>query len=307
MHQTTHRLLTFATVMSAMLFLASPGWTQEKPLVLDVWPGKVPGEKGPIDAEKFLEPNPKDKKPVKRLTNVSKPTITVFRPAKDRDTGAAVLICPGGGYNILAWDLEGEEVAAWLNSIGVTGIVLKYRVPRRPEQAKDKPPPGPLQDAQRAMSLVRSKASEWNIDAKRIGILGFSAGGHLAEATSTHSDQLAYELTDEIDKISNRPDFAILVYPAYLIVKDKAELAPDIRISKSSPPMFFAHAGNDPIKAENSIFTYLALKRAGVAAELHVYSTGGHGFGLRPSENPCSTWPQRCEQWLRAQGVLTAR
>src|SRR5205823_2526011 len=126
-------------------------------------------------------------KPVKRLTNVSKPTTTVFRPAKEKDTGASVVIAPGGGYNILAWDLEGEEVAAWLNSIGVTGIVLKYRVPRRPGDAKDKPPVGPLQDAQRALSLVRSKAGDLGLDPKRIGILGFSAGGHLAAATSTNA------------------------------------------------------------------------------------------------------------------------
>ena len=151
-----------------------------EPKVLDVWPGKAPGETVNLGPEKAVEPKTPDKVPVKRLTNVSRPTLTIFRPDKDKDNGAAVVICPGGGYNILAWDLEGEEVADWLNSIGVTGIVLKYRVPRRPDQAKDKPPLGPLQDAQRAVSLVRSKASELGVDPKRIGILGFSAGGHLA-------------------------------------------------------------------------------------------------------------------------------
>src|SRR5947207_169899 len=150
----------------------------DKPLVLDVWPGKVPGETGSIGEEKILESKPGEKQ-VKRITNVSKPTLTVFRPAKDKDIGAAVVICPGGGYNILAWDLEGEEVAAWLNSLGVTGIVLKYRVPRGPDQPKDKPPVGALQDAQRALSLVRSKAKELGVDPKRLGMLGFSAGGHL--------------------------------------------------------------------------------------------------------------------------------
>ena len=208
---------------------------------------------------------------------------------------------------ILAWDLEGEEVAAWLRSLGVTGIVLKYRVPRRPDQAKDNPPLGPLQDAQRAMSLVRSKAGEWNLDPKRIGILGFSAGGHLAAATATNFDRRAYETIDDVDKISCRPDFAVLIYPAYLIVKDKDELAPDIRVSKETPQIFLAHASNDSVKANNSVQMYLALKRAGVPSELHIYATGGHGFGLRPGPSPCSTWPERCGDWLRNQGFLTRK
>jgi acetyl esterase/lipase len=298
-----------------LLSLALPKLRADKPQVLDVWPGKVPGENGKVGKEMFLEGKPGEK-PVKRLTNVSKPTITVYRPAKDKDTGAAVLICPGGGYQILAWDLEGEEVATWLNSIGVTGIVLKYRVPRRPDQPKDKPrrpdqpkdkpPIGPLQDAQRALSLVRSKAREWKLDPKRIGILGFSAGGHLAAETSTNFKKRAYTAIDETDKVSCRPDFAVLVYPAYLVVKDK-ELAPEIKVDKNSPPTFFAHASDDPIKPENSVFMYLALKRAKVPAELHIYTSGGHGFGLRASKHPCSTWPKRCADWLRTQGFLKSK
>lgn len=289
----------------AMLFLICKTQAGEKPHVLDVFPGKVPGETGKIGDEKFLDQKPNEK-PVKRLTNVSKPTITVFRPNKTKDTGAAVLICPGGGYNILAWDLEGEEVAAWLNSIGVTGIVLKYRVPRRPDDPKGEPPLGPLQDAQRAMSLVRSKAAEWNLDPRRIGILGFSAGGHLAATTATQFDKRTYEAIDDIDKTSSRPDFAVLIYPAYLAAKEKAELLPTVRVPKDSPPMFFAHASNDPVKSDNSVQLYLALRRHNIPAELHIYATGGHGFGLRPSEHPCSTWPARCADWLRNQGLLKA-
>jgi len=282
---------------------ASAALAADKPVVIDVWPGKVPGETGAIGEEKLLEQKPNEKK-VARLTNVSKPTLTVFRPAKDKDTGAAVVICPGGGYNILAWDLEGEEVAQWLNSIGVTGIVLKYRVPRRATDAKDKPPIGPLQDAQRAVSLVRSKAKELGIDPKRIGMLGFSAGGHLTAAAATNFDKRAYEPADDTDKVSCRPDFAVLVYPGYLVAKDKDELAPDIRVSKETPPTFLVHASNDGVKVENSVFMYLALKKAGVPAELHTYSAGGHGFGLRPSDQPCSTWPQRCAEWLGTHGML---
>jgi acetyl esterase/lipase len=288
------------TLLVVLTVVSSAG-SAEKPAVLDVWPGKPPGETKPIGEEKV-----EVRRAIQHLTNVSKPTLTVFRPSKDKDTGAAVVICPGGAYSILAWDLEGEEVAAWLNTIGVTGIVLKYRVPRRPDQPKEKPPLGPLQDAQRAMSLVRSKADEWHLDAKRIGILGFSAGGHLAASVSTNFDKRAYEAMDDTDKVSCRPDFTVLVYPAYLLTKDDKDLAPEIRVRKECPPTFFAHANDDPIKPDNSARMYLALKRAGVPAELHIYSSGGHGFGLRPTEKPCSTWPKRCTEWLRAQGVLKA-
>lgn len=275
----------------------------EKPTMLEVWPGKAPGETADVGPEKVLDLKPGEKK-VKRVTNVSKPTLSIFRPEKEKDTGAAVVIAPGGGYHILAWDLEGEEVAEWLNSIGVTGIVLKYRVPRRADQPKDKPPVGPLQDAQRALSLVRSKASEIGIDPNRIGILGFSAGGHLAASASCNFDKRAYESIDDVDKVSCRPDFTVLVYPAYLVVKDKTELSPEIRVRKECPPTFFAHAADDGVKADNSAQMFLALRKAGVGAELHIYGRGGHGFGLRPSDHACSTWPKRCEEWMRSQGLL---
>lgn len=294
------RIATSLTLF-AVLFVVPLGQTAEKPVLLDVWPGKAPGETKPIAEEKIEE-----SKGNKRITNVSKPTLTVFRPAKDKDTGMAVVICPGGGYNMLAWSHEGEDVAAWLNSLGVTGIVLKYRVPRRADQPKDKPPVGALQDAQRTLSLVRSKAKEWQIDPQRIGILGFSAGGHLGAWASTNFDKRAYETMDDIDKVSCRPDFAVLIYPGGVIPRGKDELAEEIRVGKKCPPTFFAHAGNDRVSSENSVRMYLALKRAGVPAELHVYATGGHGFGLGRPNNPCSAWPKSCEVWLRSQGLLKA-
>jgi acetyl esterase/lipase len=266
----------------------------------DVWPGPAPGESGQIGAEK-VEVKPGEK-PVTLVTNVTVPTLTVFRPDQDKDTGAAVVINPGGGYYVLAWDLEGEEVARWLNSIGVTGIILKYRVPARPDQPRHLPP---LKDAQRAMSLVRSKAGELGIDPRRIGMLGFSAGGNLTAIACTNFDKRAYEPLDEVDQVSCRPDFAVLVYPAWLTQEGKDELVPELRVSKDTPPMFMAHAGDDPIKVDSSVLLYLALKRAGVPADLHVYAAGGHGFGLRPSEQPCSTWPQRCAEWMRSQKLLT--
>ena len=295
--------MLFSVGLALALGAAAPA--AEKPLVIDVWPGKAPGDKTEIGEEKVTESKPGEF-PVKRLTNVSHPTLTVFKPAKEVDTGAAVVIAPGGGYAILAWDLEGEEVAQWLTSIGVTGIVLKYRVPRRADSPKDGLQPQPLMDAQRAVSLVRSKATELGVDPKRIGMLGFSAGGHLTACTCTNDDKRSYEPADDADKESCRPDFAVLIYPAYLAAKEGDGLAPEVRVTKETPPTFIAVAADDKVSADGSVRIYEGLRKAGVPAELHVYASGGHGFGLRPSEKPCSTWPQRCADWMKARGLLKA-
>lgn len=284
----------------------------DKPLVLEIWPGRVPDETGGIGPERVrMSPGLDRKKvevtePTRMITDVTKPNITVYQPSKDKKTTeTAMLICPGGGYWDLYWQLEGEEVATWLNSMGVTGIILKYRVPRRPDEPQSEPARRPLQDAQRAVSLVRSKAKELGLDPQRIGIVGFSAGGHLAVATATSFEKRTYAPIDEVDNVSCRPDFAILVYPGYLKAKDKDELAPGLRIPPGTPPVFLAHGGSDIISPpEHSVLMYLALRRAGVPAELHVYATAAHDFGVRPSEHPCSTWTQSCANWLRYQGFL---
>src|SRR2546426_4176482 len=285
-----------------------------EPLVVEIWPGKVPDEGDNIGAERFRMSPKLDRKQVEvtestqMITDVTKPTLTIYRPAKDKDTGTAMLICPGGGYWNLYWQLEGEEVAQWLNSLGMTGIILKYRVPRRPDEPQGEPARRPLQDAQRAVSLVRSRATEWGVNPERIGIVGFSAGGHLAIATATSFDKRTYEPIDDIDKISCRPDFAIPVYSGYLKAKDKDELAPSIRVPSGTPPVFLAHGGDDIISPpENSVLMYLALKRAGVAAELHVYAGAAHDFGVRKSDHPCSTWTESCANWLRNLGFLARR
>ena len=243
--------------------------------------------------------------PTRLVTNVTKPTLTIYRPAKEKDTGTAVLICPGGGYWDLYWQLEGEEVAAWLNSIGATGIILKYRVPRRPDEVKGEPARRPLQDAQRAVSLVRSKAGQWGIQPQQIGIVGFSAGGHLAIAIATSFDHRTYAPIDDVDTISCRPDFAIGVYSGYLKAKDKDQIAPGLRIPAGTPPIFLAHGGADIISPpEHSVMMYLALRKSGIPAELHIYATAAHDFGVRPSNHPCSTWTQACATWLQYQGFL---
>jgi acetyl esterase/lipase len=302
-------ILMFSVVMSMCATLQVV--RAEKPRIVEIWPGTPPDENGNI-GEEMVHMSPKlDRKkvevtePTRLVTNVTKPTLTIYRPAKDKDTGTAMLICPGGGYWDLYWQLEGEEVAVWLNSIGVTGIILKYRVPRRPDEPKGEPARRPLQDAQRAVRLVRSKADEWGIQPRQIGMVGFSAGGHLTIATATSFERRTYKSIDEIDTISCRPDFAIAVYSGYLKAKDKDEIVPDLRIPAGTPPIFLAHGGDDIISPpEHSVLMYLALKKAGVPAELHVYATAAHDFGIRPSEHPCSTWTQACTAWLCYQGFL---
>ncbi len=301
--------LMVSLVMS--MCVTCPAVGAEKPLVVEVWPGKAPEEPGTIGAE-MVRMSPKlDHKQVevmestRLVTNVTKPTLTIYRPAKDKDTGTAVLICPGGGYWDLYWQLEGEEVAAWLNSIGVTGIILKYRVPRRPDEIKGEPARRPLQDAQRAVRLVRSKARDWGIQPQQIGMVGFSAGGHLAIAAATSFKKKTYQPVDDLDKTSCRPDFAIAAYSGYLKAKDKDEVAPGLSIPAGTPPIFLVHGGADIISPpEHSVLFYLALRKAGVPAELHVCATAAHDFGVRPVDHPCSTWTQACANWLRHQGFL---
>jgi acetyl esterase/lipase len=293
------------------LVLATSALAADRPVVLDLWPGKAPDEPGTIGPETVRMSPKLDRSQVevtestRLITNVTKPTISVYRPAKEKDTGTAMIVCPGGGYWNLYWELEGEEVAAWLNSIGVTGVVLKYRVPRRPDDVKGEPARRPHQDAQRAVSLVRSKAKEWGLNPDRIGIVGFSAGGHLAIATATGFEKRAYEPVDEIDKVSCRPDFAVAAYSGYLKAKDKDELAPGLSVPKNTPPVFLVHGGTDPISdPANSVVMYQALKKAGVSAELHVYATATHDFAVRKSDRPCSEWTAACADWLRGQGLL---
>jgi acetyl esterase/lipase len=289
--------------------LPAPALSSRRLQVVELWPGKVPGDVGIPGEEKFIELKVKGKaylvggKPTQWKTNVSRPSITLYPAPKEKDSGVSMLICPGGGYHNLGWDIEGEEIAAWLNSIGITGILLKYRCPRRAGDEKGVPPLGPLIDAQRAVSLVRSRAGEWGLDPKRIGIVGFSAGGHLAAATATNYEKRTYEPVDEADQASCRPDFAVPVYSGYFKVKDG--LSPTIREAAGTPPLLIIHATDDPVSdVEHSVTLYQAMKRVGVPVEMHLYSTGGHGFSVRKVGHPCETWTERCVEWMRQQGIL---
>lgn len=291
-------------ITAAVFVMVSASFAMaDKPM--PIWPDTAPGETGDIGPERVRHPKPGVKKGVVYIADVTKPTITVHKPAKEKDTGTAVVVCPGGGYNILAWDKEGEEVCQWLNSVGVTGVLLKYRVPRRKDRPKHE---APLQDAQRAIRIVRSKAEEWGIALDRIGILGFSAGGHLAASASTHFDKQTYEPIDETDKLSCRPDFAILIYPAYLVTEEKNKppvLAEELTVTARTPATIILGTADDR-HMRGAPFYYMALRDANVPVELHIYPQGGHGYGLRPSANTIHTWPKRCEDWMRQRGLLKA-
>lgn len=275
------------------------------PAVLDLWPNGAPGEKAELEPERDITKPTHELiagKSVIRLGNVAKPTISVYRPPADKDTGAAVLVCPGGGYQILAMDLEGTEICEWLNSIGVTGVLLKYRVPKRAGMEKHT---AAFQDAQRALGLIRHRANGLGIDPNRIGALGFSAGGHLAAALSNSDKERTYPAVDDADSIDSRPNFALLIYPGYLTLKEKDDtIAPELTLTTNTPPTFLTMTQDDPVRVENALFYALGLKRVQVPVEVHIYSTGGHGYGLRPSAHLVTTWPTRAEEWMRARGWL---
>jgi acetyl esterase/lipase len=283
-------MVVFAMPLAAADEKRPPG---AAPLVLHLWPGKAPGETQTIGEEKFTTETWG-----RSLTNVSKPTLTVYRPAKDKDTGATLIIAPGGAFRFLAWDHEGENVARWCTGLGVTGVILKYRVPRRADN-----PYAAFQDGQRAVSLVRSKAKEWDIDPNRIGMIGFSAGGGVTGYVMLHSDKRAYEAVDAVDKVSCRLNYAVIVYSA-LWLAGGTRGGPEPAVTKDTPPTFLVVADNDGF-AEGTVKTYLALRKAGVPAELHVYANGGHGFGIRSTTPlPVSDWTNRLEAWMRFQKLL---
>ena len=305
MKRTRLLVLLVLACSAAALTAQTPAW-QPAPghVTLHLWPNGAPdatANPGPeVNTTTPQQPLIAGK-PLIRLGNVSDPTLTLYAPKHD-NTGAAVVVFPGGGYQILAIDLEGTEVCDWLNSIGVNCILLKYRVPNSGPYPKS---PQALEDAQRALGMVREHASQWHIDPNRVGVLGFSAGGHLAAALSTHFDKRIYPAVDAADRLSSRPDFAIIIYPGYLaLAENNFEPNPDIKVTPQTPPTFLVQAEDDPVHVENSIVYFMALKHAGVPAEMHIYAQGGHGFGLRPTVLPITHWPHLADTWLQTIHML---
>lgn len=298
-------VLLAASVVAVSPIMMSQGWPpSSNQLTIAIWPGTPPdpiAQSQPEGDTTTQKENLVAGKPLVRLGHVSTPTITLYRP-RDVNTGAAVVVFPGGGYNILAIDLEGTEVCDWLTEEGVTCVLLKYRVPDTGPYPKS---PAALEDAQRAMRLVRQHAAEWGVDPKRVGVLGFSAGGHLSAAISNLYDQKLYTPIDAADSLSARPDFAVVVYPGYLAIADK-DFAPNdaIKPTKDAPPTFIVQAEDDPVHVENAVVYFMQLKQAGVPAELHVYAQGGHGYGLRATDLPVTRWPQLVDRWLRTIKAL---
>jgi acetyl esterase/lipase len=282
--------------------------------LLKLWPGGIPGS---IQSESYIEKPTYVNDVPTRFERVTEPTITVFLPPKEKATGSAVLICPGGGYGALAFDHEGNAVAKWLNDNGIAGIILKYRLPSDLIM-KDKKF-GPLQDAQEAMRTIRRNASKWNINPGKIGVLGFSAGGHLASTLSTHYAERVYETTDTT---SARPDFSVLVYPVItfdasfthagsrrnLIGENPSQeliehFSNELQINAKTPPAFLVHSGDDKaVPVKNSISYYEGLVKYGISSELHIFQKGGHGYGLAVDRETQMAWPELCIRWIRVSG-----
>lgn len=287
------------TLALSLVLLTMPVIALAAPLEpIPLWPGGVPGEaslKLPAESVEL-----KGDYKIEILSNVSTPTLTVY-PAENPN-GAAVIVCPGGGYNILAYSHEGTEICEWLNSLGVTAGLLKYRVPRREGLEKHA---APLQDAQRAIGMMRGRAAEWKVDPKRVGILGFSAGGHLATMALTSDGTRGYEPDAALDAASPVPDFGILVYAAYLLDEKNPDLlSPEIRVTEKTPPAFLVVAHGDEKFVEGSARFYIEMRRKNRSCELHIFAKGGHGFGFKNTPEEIRQWPALAGKWMEAEGFL---
>ncbi|HEY3812737.1 MAG TPA: alpha/beta hydrolase [Caulobacteraceae bacterium] len=283
---------------------------------IELWPGAAPDAQPSTGPEKVTVVEPKEFVAGRTwlyIENVTRPTLTLFRPS-GKNTGAAVIVFPGGGYKGLAIDLEGTEICDWLNAKGVACIVLKYRVPDGGPHGEascdcqvDPKAPMALEDAQRAIGLTRFHAAAWGIDPHKIGVIGFSAGGHLVADVSTHWDKRAYSPVDAADAVSSRPDFAMAMYPGHMMNHTTAPLTlnPFLPVTAQTPPTFILQATDDPVDpVQDSLVYYIALLNAGVPVEMHLFATGGHAFGLRPTKAPITGWPALAEAWMKTLGVM---
>lgn len=314
--------MRFGTTLMTLALVATSARTASaaEPITLDLLPGDPPA--GAVEAEKTDGRKRAGDVPDAFIKDVRWPTLTAHLPEKEKATGAAVVICPGGGYSGVAIDKEGHEVARWLNSLGVAGVVLKYRMPRPAETKTDLP--YPAADARRAIRLVRGKAAEWNVDPARVGVLGFSAGGHLAATTATQWEAADAAAGDPLARFSTRPDFAVLIYPVVTFVdaasqhtgsrnnllgadadpKRAEAFSAELRVTPQTPPTFLVHSRDDRVKVRNSELFADACRKAGVPVELVTFDTGGHGYGLGVNGGEPATWPATCAEWMKRHGLL---
>ncbi len=276
------------SVVSILLlsFISFNMFSQERDTVY-LWPGAVPGEKEV--KHKAIE-MPDHSRDVTRLTDITDPIFITFEPEANTNNGTGIIVCPGGGYERLAIDIEGYEVAAWLNKHGYTAFVLEYRVPDKQE--------GALQDIQRAIRIIRKQADKWKIDPDKLGVLGFSAGGSLCARASTEYDKKTYTPIDKADSLSCKPDFSLLIYPAYLDKGPNRSLTPELKVDKNTPPMFI-FATSDDSHSNSALVMATALRDAKEPVELHILPSGGHGYGLRAGNPAADVWPQLAEKWLK--------
>jgi acetyl esterase/lipase len=302
-------LLVFCAATTSLVSLApaqentwkpAPGLTEMK-----IWPGEVPDAKPVAGAERDVTTAKNGLvagKAVIRVSDVASPTITRY-PAVGKNTGVTAIVFPGGGYRLVSMDLEGSEICDWLTGTGVTCVLLKYRVPESGPYPKS---PAALEDAQRALGLVRSHAADWQIDPDKIGVIGFSAGAHLAAALSTHFDQRLYKSQDAADQVSCRPNFAMVIYPGYLAGSPESLTPnPELKVTKDTPPTFLLQTEDDnTAHVESSLAYYVALKAVGAPVEMHLFTQGGHGYGLRKTGLPVADWPSLAETWLRTIKML---
>ncbi len=274
-----------------LLLLSINVYSQKKELIY-LWPGRVPGElkeKLPPSIDTSKKGN------VFRYSEVTNPGIEVYLPDPITKNESAVIVCPGGGYSILAYDLEGTEIAAWLNKLGFTAFVLQYRIPDKKE--------GALQDVQRAIRIIRGNSQKWNINPEKIGVMGFSAGGSLSARASTLFNKKTYHPIDKADSLSCRPSFTMLIYPAYLDQGANLSLTPELELSKEVPPVFIFQTADDPY-GNSALVMAGALRNAKLPVEMHMLATGGHGYGLRPGKVAAETWPLLAEKWLRLNALI---
>ncbi len=275
--------ITYKILIALAVAFSHAGAVFAQEPVMNLWPSKAPGKV--CEEEEVCPVSNGDS----RYKFVSVPTLT-FYGVKSETPAPIVLVCPGGGYDVVCVTHEGVEIAKWLNQNGIAAAVLKYRVPKNRD--------GAFADAQRALRIIRANAQKWGVDAGRVGMLGFSAGGHLTARTSTGYNEKAYEPVDEIDKLSARPDFTVLVYPAYLYADKNYTLVPEVSVDKDTPQAFITMAQDDKTYFDSSIAYYLALKKAGVKADLHLFADGGHGKGVRRNKEPMKDWPKLCAEWI---------